>query len=113
MWKIEMSYSSILEEDDLKLRLMIGEFQLDYVVAKSTYDDHLDFSKKCFERMRSHQLNMNPLKCAFSVSTGNFLGFFVHKIGIETYQNKCRVIIEAKPPNNQKQLQRLLAKLIF
>ena len=65
---------------------MIGkwmEVYIDDLVVKSTYDDHLDFLNKCFERMISHQLKLNPLKCAFSVSAGNFLGFLVHQKGIK------------------------------
>ena len=60
------------------------EVYIDDVVVKSTYDDHLDFLKNFFERMRSHQLKMNPLKCAFGVFAGNFLGFLIHQRGIET-----------------------------
>ena len=51
------------------------EVYIDDVVVKSTFDEHLDFLKKSFKRMRSHQLKMNPLKCVFGVFVGNFLGF--------------------------------------
>jgi hypothetical protein len=33
-------------------------------------------------RMRKYGLKMNPIKCAFGVSTGRFLGFIVHEGGI-------------------------------
>ena len=49
---------------------MIGkwmEVYIDDIMIKSTDDDDLKFLKKSFERMRSHQLKMNPLKCLFSV----------------------------------------------
>ena len=35
------------------------------------------------ERMRQYGLKMNPLKCAFGVSAGKFLGFIIHEKGIE------------------------------
>ena len=38
--------------------------------------------------MIHHQLNLNPLKCAFRVHVGNFLGFLVHQRGIEVDHNK-------------------------
>ena len=75
---------------------------IDDVVVKSTFDNHLDFLQKSFERMRSHQLKMNPLKCAFGVSARNFLGFLVHQRGIEVDKNKCKAIIDAKPLDNKK-----------
>ena len=38
--------------------------------------------------MRKYRLKMNPLKCAFCVRVGDFLGFIVHKKGIKINQNK-------------------------
>ncbi|KAM2674507.1 hypothetical protein EV2_015688 [Malus domestica] len=61
-----------------------------------------------FIRMRQHNLKMNPAKCAFGVSAGNFLGFFVHHRGIEVDENKAHAIISAPPPTTKKQLQSLL-----
>ena len=62
--------------------------------------------------MRRHQLKMNPLKCAFGVKASNFLRFLVHNRGIEIDKNKAKAIMQAKPPTNKKELQRLLAKSI-
>ncbi|XP_050221468.1 uncharacterized protein LOC126671723 [Mercurialis annua] len=36
---------------------------------------------------------MNPLKCAFRVSAGNFLGFLVHQRGVEIDKNKAKRLI--------------------
>ncbi|KAM1944668.1 hypothetical protein ACFX15_012871 [Malus domestica] len=63
--------------------------------------------------MRQHNLKMNPAKCAFGVSAGNFLGFLVHHRGIEVDENKARAIINAPPPTTKKQLQSLLGKINF
>ena len=56
---------------------------------------------------------MNPLKCAFGVITGNFLGFLVYNQGIEVDKNKAKTILQAKPPSNKKELQRLLGQINF
>ncbi|GKV52897.1 hypothetical protein SLEP1_g59450 [Rubroshorea leprosula] len=81
---------------------MIGKFKeiyIDDVVVKSHGEaDHLVHLRKAFERMRQHDLKMNPLKCAFGVSVGNFLGYLVHERGLEVDKNKARAVIEAKPP---------------
>ena len=57
---------------------------------------------KSFERIRCHQLKMNPLKCTFGVSAENFLGFLVHRRGIEIDKNKAKAIVDVKPPNNKQ-----------
>ncbi|XP_059630097.1 uncharacterized protein LOC132273081 [Cornus florida] len=96
---------------------MIGRFMeiyIDDVVVKSSAKrQHLEHLKRAFERMRIHKLKMNPLKCAFGVSAGNFLGFLVHKRGIEVDQNKVKAIINARAPANKKQVQRFLGQKAF
>ena len=91
---------------------MIGKFMevyIDDVVFKSQdFNTHLKNLEKAFLRMRKHKLKMNPLKCAFGVQAGNFLGFLVHNRGIEIDQNKAKAIMQAKPPSNKKELQRFL-----
>ena len=60
--------------------------------------------------MKKHQLKMNPLKCAFGVMAGNFLGFLVHNRGIAVDKNKAKAILQVKPLSNKKELQRLLGQ---
>ncbi|XP_059658641.1 uncharacterized protein LOC132304963 [Cornus florida] len=96
---------------------MIGRFMEiyvdDVVVKSSAKRQHLEHLKRAFERMRIHKLKMNPLKCAFGVSAENFLGFLVHKRGIEVDQNKVKAIINARAPANKKQVQRFLGEVGF
>ena len=56
---------------------------------------------------------MNPLKCAFGVTARSFLGFLVHNQDIEVDKNKAKAILQAKPPLNKKELQRLLGQINF
>ncbi|XP_057452690.1 uncharacterized protein LOC130744532 [Lotus japonicus] len=85
----------------------------DIVVKSPSRDDHLLHLRKSFERMRKHGLKVNPLKCAFGVITGDFLGFVVHKKGIEINKNKAKAILDTSPPNSKKKLQSLLGKINF
>jgi hypothetical protein len=50
------------------------------------------------EQMRKCGLKMNPLKCAFGMSTGRFLGFIVHENGIEVDPKKIKAIKKIKEP---------------
>jgi len=56
---------------------------------------------------------MNPSKCAFEVSAGEFLGFMVHERGIEVGQKSMKAIDEVVPPTNKTQLQSLIGKINF
>jgi hypothetical protein len=56
---------------------------------------------------------MNPNKCAFVVSAGEFLGFLVHEGGIEVGKKSMKAIDEVVPATNLKELQSLLSKINF
>lgn len=75
----------------------------DIVVKSSSEERHLEHLRRSFERMRQYGLKMNPLKCAFGVCAGDFLGFVVHKKGIEINQNKTKAIIVTKAPSTKKE----------
>ena len=56
---------------------------------------------------------MNPKKCAFGVSIGQFLGFLVHERGIEIGLKSHEAVKTMKPPTTKKQLQKLIGKINF
>ena len=76
----------------------------DIVVKSKKAIEHVNHLRKSFERMRLHQLKLNPFKCAFRVQARNFLGFLVHQRGMKVDQNKAKAIILAKAPQNKKEL---------
>ncbi|XP_058211507.1 uncharacterized protein LOC131323676 [Rhododendron vialii] len=90
------------------------EIYVDDIVVKSqSYDEHLEHLRSSFLRMQQFDLKVNPLKCAFGVSAGKFLGFLVHNRGIEVDKNKAKAVMEAKPPTTKKELQKLLGSFNF
>jgi hypothetical protein len=59
---------------------IIVEVYIDDIVVKSAgLNSHLVDLRLAFETMCRYGLQMNPLKCAFAVSAGKFLGFTVHE----------------------------------
>jgi hypothetical protein len=71
------------------LLVVILEVYIDDVVVKSAnFDDHMADLQVALERMKKYGLKMNPLKCAFSVSAGRFLGFIVYEKGIQVDKYK-------------------------
>ena len=59
---------------------VILEVYIDDIVIKSAgLDHHLADLRLALERMHGYGLKMNPLKCAFGVLAGKFLGFIIHE----------------------------------
>jgi len=56
---------------------------------------------------------MNPKKCDFGVSASQFLGFLVHKRGIEIGLKSQEAVKMMKPPTTKKDLQKLIGKINF
>jgi hypothetical protein len=63
--------------------------------------------------MRKYSLQMNPLKCAFSVSAGKILGFIVHKHGIQIDPKKVESIQTLGEPVCKKDVQKLFGKINY
>ena len=63
--------------------------------------------------MRQYVLKMNPLKCAFGVSAGKFLGFIIHEKGIEIDPKKIEAMKKVEAPACKKDLQKFLSKVNF
>lgn len=90
------------------------EVYINDVVAKSIdFEEPLGDLKDSLLRMRFHTLKMNHEKCAFGVLVGKFLGFLVHQRGIEVDKNKAKALLEARPPQNRKELQSRIGKINF
>ena len=69
------------------------EDYVDEIIMKSRRrEDHVEVLRKVFERCRLFKLRMNPLKCAFEVFVGKFLGFLVHNRGIDVNLTKAITI---------------------
>jgi len=52
------------------------ECYVDELVEKiKDIENYLHDLRQAFEKLCVHQLKMNPLKCAFRVTSGKFLGF--------------------------------------
>ena len=89
------------------------EIYIDDVVVKSkSAAGHLEDLRQVLERTRRFGLKMNPKKCAFGVSAGQFLGFLVHERGIEIGLKSQEAVKMMKPPTT-KELQKLIGKINF
>ena len=97
-----------------KLISRIVEIYIDDVMIKSKgYKEHLADLRETLECTRKHGLKINPNKCAFRVSAGQFLGFMVHEREIEVGKKSVKAIDKAVPPTTKTELQSLLGKFNF
>ena len=56
---------------------------------------------------------INPLKCAFGVSAGKFLGFIIHEKGIEIDPKRIEAMKNVEAPTCKKDMQKFLGKLNY
>ncbi|KAA0062876.1 uncharacterized protein E5676_scaffold387G00070 [Cucumis melo var. makuwa] len=69
------------------------ECYVDNLIVKSKKKcDHLKILKLVLDHLRKYQLRMNPLKYAFNITSGKFLGFIVRHRGIKVDHSKIDVI---------------------
>jgi hypothetical protein len=95
------------------LRVLM-EVYIDDVVVKSVgFEEHMTDLKLSLERMKKSELWMNPLKCAFEVTSERFLGFIVHEHGIQIEPKKIESIRKIGEPVCKKDVQKLLSKINY
>ena len=85
----------------------------DIVVKLRKQPAHIQYLKKAFERCRKFKLKMNQLKCAFGVSAEKYLGFIVHKDGINIDKDKTKAILAMEHPKTPKGLKSFLGKISY
>jgi hypothetical protein len=90
------------------------EIYIDDLVVKSTSTGgHLEDLRQVLKWTRRFGLKMNPKKCAFGVSAGQFLGFLVHEWGIEIGLKSQEAVRIMVPPTMKRELQQLIGKINF
>ena len=83
------------------------------MVKSKSAGGHLEDLRQVLERTRRFGLKMNPKKCAFGVTAGQFLGFLVHERGIEIGLKSQEAVKTMKPPTTKKDLRKLIGKINF
>ncbi|KAA0044960.1 uncharacterized protein E6C27_scaffold74G002660 [Cucumis melo var. makuwa] len=90
------------------------ECYVDNLIVKSKKKcDHLKDLKLVLDHFRKYELRMNPLKCAFDVTSGKFLGFIVRHRGIKVDHSKIDAIQKMPSPKNLHELRRLQGRLAY
>ena len=91
----------------------VEDYVDDIVVKSKRRENHIKVLREVFERCKLFKLRMNPLKCAFRVFVGKFLGFLVHNKGIDVDPTKAMAIATMKPPTIVKEFKSFLGKVSY
>ncbi|XP_028086009.1 uncharacterized protein LOC114286987 [Camellia sinensis] len=90
------------------------ECYIDDLVVKSKEEtSHLKDLQRVFERCKKYKLRMDPLKCAFGVTAGKFLGCIVHRHGIDPDPAKVATIKNMPRPTSLDELRTFLGRASY
>ena len=83
----------------------------DMVIKSKEADQHLRDIDECFQVLRYYKMKLNPTKCAFGVSSRQFLGHIVTKRGIEANPTQLQSIFGLDTLKSVREVQRLTRKI--
>ena len=83
----------------------------DMLVKSKQRPNHATHLQQAFDLLRKYGMKLNPLKCAFGVSAGRFLGFMVTQREIETNLAQLKAILQSPVPSFKKEIQQLTGRL--
>ena len=88
------------------------EVYIDDMLVKSLRaKDHLDYLRDCFKTLNEYEMKLNPAKCTFRVTSGEFLGYIVTQRGIEANPKQITAILDLPSPRNTREVQRLTGRI--
>ena len=83
----------------------------DMLVKSKERLDNTKHLQEAFKLLRRYDLKLNPLKCAFRVSSDKFLGFMVTSRRIEANPIQLKAIMDCQAPTSRKGVQQLTGRL--
>jgi hypothetical protein len=95
------------------LDIIVEVYIHDIFVKSVSLDSHLAYLHLAFEKMCQYGLKMNPLKYAFAVSAGKFLGFIIHEHGIQIDPKWVESMEKVKAPTCKKELQSFIGNVNY
>ena len=109
---VRASYQRLVTKIFRPLNGKTMEVYIDDMLVKSKEClDHTEHLQETFELLSTNDMKLNPLKCAFRVGLGKFLGFMVMQMGIEANLFQLKAIMESQTPTTRKGVQKLTSRL--
>ena len=76
----------------------------DMLIKSKIASDHIAHLAEMFKILKKYHMKLNPLKCAFGVASGKFLGFMVNQQGIEANPEKIQALLDIRSLSKTKEL---------
>ena len=83
----------------------------DMLIKSKPTRDHIEYLNQMFNILRKYRIKLNPLKCAFRVGSGKFLGFLVNQHGIEGNFQKFSELLEMSSPKKPMEVNSLAGRV--
>jgi hypothetical protein len=80
----------------------------DILIIGETLKEHNSKLRGIFQRLREHNLKIEPDKCEFLKEELNYLGQVVTPEGVRPDENKLKSVVEFPKPNTQKDITSFL-----
>ncbi|MCH97926.1 hypothetical protein A2U01_0018923 [Trifolium medium] len=84
------------------------EVYMDDMIVKSVVE-HLRESHlfAVFQRVRQHNMCLNPKKCTFGIKASKILSFYLTERGIEENLDKCEAVIKMETSTSKERIIKL------
>lgn len=83
----------------------------DMLVKLLRAGDHLNHLRECFKTLNEYGMKLNPAKCTFGVTSGEFLAYIVTQRGIEANPKQITTILDLPSPKNSREVLRLTGRI--
>ncbi|XP_059638944.1 uncharacterized protein LOC132281237 [Cornus florida] len=94
-----------------QIRKTVEAYIDDMVVKSKKKVDHLKHLQDVFDVLRQYGMKLNPTKCSFGVSSGQFLGHVVNYRGIEASLAQTKALSKNAEPKTIKEVQALMGRI--
>ena len=109
---VRATYQRLVTKIFLPLIGWTIEVYIDGMLVKTKErPNHMTHLQENFDLLRTNGMKLDPLKCAFGVSSGKILGFMVMQRGIEANPFQLETIMESHTPTTRKGVQQLIGQL--
>ena len=88
------------------------EVYIDDMLVKSLRAaDHPGHLRDFFATLNKYGMKLNPTKCTFGGSSGEFLGYIVTQRGIKANPKQISAVLDLLSPKNSREVQRLTGRI--
>ncbi|KAF8080253.1 hypothetical protein N665_0961s0001 [Sinapis alba] len=91
-----------------KLGVTMEVYIDDMLVKSLVAKDHVRHLSECFDSLNKYGMKLNPAKCTFGVTSGEFLGYIVTKRGIEANPKKISAVLDLSNPKTSRSTDKCL-----